>query len=329
MNNNSVSRPLALYNILSRYTDEQHPLSMKEIQKMMQESGHGCSDDSICRYIKQLQSELGLDIVSSIGRNAGYFLGDRLLEKEELKLIIDAVNASKFIGKDHSKKIISKLKDTMSVYDAEELERNIMGMASTKAENKKILYNLNVIQKAIDTNKQISFEYRYWNAKKELVKRTDRRYTVSPWTMIWANDRYYLYGYDVKAYNDVYNERNYRLDKMHNVSILQASRTGANQFLDFNADTYVSRRISMFSGEEQMVTVEINERLVGSFIDQFGKDIVIKELGDDILKVSFSAVVSEALFGWLIGLGGVKIIMPKSVRERYINFILGNVEKNK
>lgn len=81
-------------------------------------------------------------MISGRGRNARYFIGNRLLEKEELKLIIDSVNASNFIEKSIATKMVDKLRATMSKYDAEELDRSVLGINIAKAENKKILYNV-------------------------------------------------------------------------------------------------------------------------------------------------------------------------------------------
>ena len=146
----SKNRVLALYKILINYTDEQHQISMQDILGYMEAEGHFCSEDSILRYIKQLRNELGVDVISSRGRNAQYFIGDRLLEKEEMRLIIDSVNASNFIEKSIATKMIDKLKSTMSIYDSEELDRNVLGINIAKAENRKILYNVNLIQEALN-----------------------------------------------------------------------------------------------------------------------------------------------------------------------------------
>ena len=96
------NRVLTLYKILTAYTDELHQISMQDILVHMEAEGYSCSEDSILRYIKQLRNELGVDVISGRGRNARYFIGNRLLEKEEMKLIIDSVNASKDVYKRQS-----------------------------------------------------------------------------------------------------------------------------------------------------------------------------------------------------------------------------------
>lgn len=328
----SKNRVLALYKILTKYTDELHQISMQDILVHMEAEGHFCSEDSILRYIKQLRNELGVDVISGRGRNARYFIGNRLLEKEEMKLIIDSINASNFIEKNIATKMIDKLKSTMSIYDSEELDRSVLGINIAKAENTKILYNVNLIQEALAQGVQISFDYMGWNKNKKLVKKSERRYNMNPWALIWANDRYYLYGCDVKETDGVLNERNYRVDKLDNIQLSDIPREGKSQFRSFNANTYVSRRMGMFSGKEQAITVRIQESLVGAFIDQFGKRITISEEVDGMLLVTFIAVPSVILLGWLLGLKSVEVVEPENVKEDIINLIQHNMsfykEKN-
>jgi predicted DNA-binding transcriptional regulator YafY len=317
---------LALYKILIRHTDEQHPISMQDILTYMEAEGHSCSEDSVLRYIKQLRNELGVDIISGRGRSARYFIGNRLLEKEELKLIIDSINSCNFIEKSIAAKMIDKLKSTMSIYDSEELDRSVLGVNIAKAENKKILYNVNIIQEALARGVQISFDYMGWDKNKKLVKKSERRYNMNPWALIWANDRYYLYGYDIKKTGDVFNERHYRVDKLDNIQLSDISRDGKSQFRSFNANTYVSRRMGMFSGKEQAITVRIPEFLVGAFIDQFGKRITISEVSEDILLVTFHAVPSVILLGWLVGLKSAEVVEPQNVREDIFNLLQDNID---
>lgn len=332
MSDFSKNRVLALYKILIKNSDEQHSISMQDILDHMASEGYSCSEDSVLRYIKQLRNELGVDVISGRGRNARYFIGNRLLEKEELKLIIDSVNASNFIEKSIATKMIDKLKSTMSKYDSEELDRSVLGINIAKAENKKILYNVNIIQEALAKGVQISFDYMVWDKHKKLVKKYERRYNMNPWALIWANDRYYLYGYDVKKTGDVFVERNYRVDKLDNIQLSDIPRDGKTQYRSFNANTYVSRRMGMFSGKEQAITVRIPEYLIGAFIDQFGKRITISEESEDMLQVTFYAVPSVILLGWLAGLKVAEVVGPLDVREDIINLLQQNMnlynEKN-
>lgn len=188
------------------------------------------------------------------------------LRSRETFSVIEELNEAMIKSK-LATKMIDKLKSTMSIYDAEELDRSVLGINIAKAENKKILYNVNLIQEALAKGVQISFDYMVWDRTKKLIKKSDRRYNMNPWALIWANDRYYLYGYDVKEKDGVLSERNYRVDKLDNIWLSDIPRAGKSQFRSFNANTYVSRRMGMFSGKEQLITVRIPDTLVGPFID--------------------------------------------------------------
>ena len=326
MQDYSQNRVLALYNILTKYSDEHHPLSMQEILTHMENSGHSCSDDSIRRYMKQLSTEMGVDIISGRGRNARYYIGERLFEKEELKLLIDAINASNFIEKNISTKMIDKLKDTISIHDAEALDRTVLGITVAKTENRKILYNVNLIQEALNKKVQINFDSMRWNEKKELVKSNRHRQRMFPWALLWANDRYYLYGYDIVEKDGKYQARHYRVDKLDNMELTDIPRQGEKQFQTFHADTYVSRRMGMFAGEERLITIKVPKYLVGAFIDQFGKRIMIIQSEEEKVFIKFTAVPSPILLGWLVGLQGVEVVEPVSVREEMIRMLKMNIE---
>lgn len=323
MKNNRI---LTLYRILSEYTDEDHPISMADILAKMDANKAGCSADSIFRDMKQLRDDFGVDIISGRGRGAKYFIGDRLFQMEELKLLIDAVNASNFIEEDISEKIVNKLKSTVSIHERKKLDRTILGISATKAENKAILYNVNAIQDAIELNRQITFEYYHWNRKKELVRINSNQYSINPWALLWAYDRYYLFGYDVHEKDGKHKARNYRVDKIKNIRITEDERECGELFENFDADSYVSQNIGMWSLDPKYITAVIPEKIIGVFIDQFGKKIDIKDNENGTLSIGFKAVPQNSFYGWLMGLGGVKITSPEEVKEKYIELIKQNME---
>lgn len=322
----SKNRLLVLYRILLEYTDEEHPMTMRNILEKMDLMGYSCSEDSVLRYINQLRNEIGVDIVSTRGRCASYFIGTRVLEKEELQLLMDAINSSSVIGKSTSKNIIKKLKGLLSSYQAEELTRTVLTSKNTKRTNKRILYNINKIQDAFVKNVQIEFDYMDWTEEKKLSIVGKKR-KINPWGLIWANGRYYLYGFTVEEEEDSISERTYRVDKIDQIDLLlETSRQGKKKFEDFDIQRYVSRRIDMFSGDEEYVTVRVPNKLIGAFIDQFGTDIDIKSNGEYVL-ISFYVAVTSIFFGWILGLQGTELVAPISVRNELVKYLKDNIEQ--
>ena len=113
--------------------------------------------------------------------------------------MLDSIYASNIIPNGIADSISKKLRSTVSIYDAEALDRSILGINIAKSENKRILININNIVHAINNKKQISFEYRHWTKDKVLKNRNGKSYSLNPFTLIWADGRYYLYGYDTKG----------------------------------------------------------------------------------------------------------------------------------
>ncbi|MFI3177835.1 MAG: WYL domain-containing protein [Eubacteriales bacterium] len=331
---------IALYEILHCYTDSNHHLSMQGLLAHMSERGLECSDETAIKYMKQLRDELGLDLVMGRGRQAKYYIEERNITKEEVTLLIDAVNASNFIEKGLTKQLNDKLKELRSCHEAKEMERNVLGVTIAKAENKKILYLVNTIQDALRQQVQIEFQYLRWNKEKQLVPTQVKKYAMNPWGLIWANERYYLYGYDVEERDGTLHERCYRVDKLQEITLTDRKRMGEELFARFDVGTYVSRRIGMFGGKEHAITIRVDEKLVGAFLDQFGKDIVIKQdinqkdanqedttqENREKVTIVFRAAVTNLLLGWLLGLGSVEILKPVKVQKQMKKLLEKNLE---
>lgn len=130
------SRILMLYRLLEKYTDEDHQLSMEEILQKLYNEGFECERDSVKRDIKLLREDFGVEIISGRGRNATYFIGDRLLQNAEIKLLLDSIYASNIIPNGIADSISKKLRSTVSIYDAEALDRSILGINMQKAKIK-------------------------------------------------------------------------------------------------------------------------------------------------------------------------------------------------
>ena len=327
MSNSDKSKMLSLVKILMENTDKNNKLFMREILTLMEEEGHDCSDDTIRRYMKQIGNEYkdDIEIKSTRGRNAQYYINKRLFTNAEMKLIVDAINASNFIEKSVATNMIDKLKKIMSKYEAEELNRSTLGITIPKTENKKILDNIDKIQDALKKNVQISFDYMCWNKDGKLEKKSKYRHTLNPWALLWANDRYYLYGYDTKEMNGKFAEKHYRVDKISGVELNEIPRGGAKQYQEFHADTYVSKRIGMFTGKEESIVVRFPDDLLGVFIDQFGAGrFTFIEKKDGMQTIRINVVVSKLFLGWLIGLQEVEIVEPIEARQKMIKLLESN-----
>ncbi len=305
---------LYIVKLLSESTDERHPVSTTDIIAYLDANGIHSERKSIYDDIDKL-CQFGYDIIQIHSRlGGGYYMAGRDFELAELKLLVDAVQASRFITTRKSRSLIKKLEQMAGKYDAGKLQRQVYVAGRIKTENESIYYNVDSIHRAIQENRQIRFQYLDWNLKKQLVPRANAERTVSPWALIWREENYYLAAYD--SADSVM--KHFRVDKMGKAEVLEQKREGVKQFSQIDPASYTNQTFGMYSGDEESVTLQFPNRLVGVVLDRFGKDADIRPMTDRIFRVRVKVAVSGQFFGWLAGIGREAVVIsPASVKEQY------------
>lgn len=316
---------LYLQKILLEKTDENHPLTINEIKDLLAGCGIQTERKALYNDLEVLES-FGLDICRTRTSTVGYFVGNRDFEVAELKLLVDAIQSSKFITHSKSLKLIKKLEGLVSENDGRQLQREVVVTNRVKTPNEQIYYNVDEIHNAISENRQISFRYMRWEVDfsgREKIIKTARRggalYIVSPWALCWDDENYYLVAFDTKE-NKI---KHFRVDKMENIRIMKKERDGADIFNKFNLANYAKSVFSMFGGKECEVKLSVDNDLVGVIVDRFGSDIYIIKETDSTFIVHVSVVLSPQFYAWVFGLGlKVRILSPKRAVDEYKNKIL-------
>lgn len=304
---------LLLLRILERYTDEEHLISVPRILELLEAQGVQAERKSVYSDIQTLQ-ELGYDIVQQRGRSGGYYLASRQFQLPELKLLADAVQASRFITRKKSDQLIRTLAQFASDWQAADLKRQVFASSRIKTMNESIYYNVDKLHEAIGADAQIRFRYYQWNVRKEMELRRDGAwYQVSPWSLMWDDENYYLVAYDAEDHKI----KHYRVDKMLQISVTDTRREGKEAYRGFDVPRYTKSLFGMYGGEETKVTLEAENSMVGIMIDRFGKDIFITPVNENHFQTVVNVAVSNQFLGWIMALGdGVKIISPASVVEQ-------------
>jgi predicted DNA-binding transcriptional regulator YafY len=310
---------LYIIKILAHDTDEQHYMSMQELLSHLDFYGISAERKSVYSDIHVLQ-EFGYDInIRKSKINGGYALLSNEFELAELKLLVDTVQACKFITKNKSNKLIEKLEKFTSKHQAKELNRQVYVASRIKTENENIYYNVDWINQGIQNNKQIKFAYYAWNISSKMeMRKNGEFYIVSPWALTFQEENYYLIAYDETKKMI----KHYRVDKMKKISTLNDLRKGNDEYKKFDLVSYCKKTFGMYGGIEEKVTLKMPNSYVGVIFDRFGKDISIRKLGENDFSVRFSVKVSPPFYGWLSGLGiNALILSPEWVRTDYIKFL--------
>lgn len=315
---------LYLMRIFAERTDEKHPVTVKELINYMEEFGISVERKTIYDDIETLRI-FGMDIVNRREKPSGFYLASRNFELAELKILVDAVQSSRFITSRKSSQLIRKLESLVSIYDAKKLQRQVCMENRVKTANESIYYNIDKMHEAISDNHQISFQYCEWTVSKEMRLRMDgERYRVSPWELVWKDENYYLIALDERSGI----VKHYRADKMLKINVEKEQRNGGEIFRKFDTAQFASRTFGMFGGKEETLRLEFENRFVGVVIDRFGTDVMIHKKDEAHFTTLVRVNVSSQFFGWLAGLGtGAEIISPEHVRNGYRTFLKNALEK--
>lgn len=309
---------LYIAQILLERSDEEHAVTTQELIDALDQYGIRAERKSIYTDIDAL-IDFGMDIIKVRERPGGYCLASRQFELAELKLLVDAVQASKFITTRKSEELIRKLETLCGREQARQLHRQVVVANRTKAVNENIYYNVDIIYNAIAANVKIRFQYFEWNVNREMQLRRDGAfYEVSPWLLLWDDENYYLIAFDDRS-GEI---RHYRVDKMIKIGLLEAAREGKGQFEKLDVAGYSRKTFGMFAGEEETVKLCCDAALTGVIIDRFGTNVALRRIDEKHVRARVEVAVSRQFFGWVTGLGaGVTIEGPEHVVHAYREYL--------
>lgn len=313
---NQKLKILYLLDILRQKTDPEHFLDAQELIEELARHGVVAERKSLYDDIECLRL-YGADIV--LVRNKGYFLAQQDFELPELKLLVDAVQSSRFITRKKSAELIKKLEGLANIYDSKKLQRQVYVANRVKTMNESIYYSVDGIHTAISNDQQIEFRYFDWDENKNRkLRHNGKTYRISPWALAWNSENYYLVGYD----SEEEKIKHFRVDKMLNITLTEHKRDGRELFRNFDIASYSSKMFSMYDGQEQTVTLSCANRTAGIIIDRFGQDVTFFRENEERFRVNVKVAVSSFFLTWLMNFGrDIEIVSPDSVRREMIDFV--------
>ncbi len=319
---------LQILNMLMEQTDENHGLTVAQIIEQLESMGIPAERKSVyddLEVLEQFGETMGYELCRLKTNTVTYYIGSRQFQLAELKLLVDSVQSSKFITAKKSHELISKVESLASVHEGRQLQRQVYVTNRVKNPNETIYYAVDSIHEAISQDKKITFSYLEWaigKGKDKIHKRPRRdgkRYCVSPFSLTWDDENYYLVAYDSEAQAI----RHYRVDKMEKVELSQDSRDGKSVFDNFDMALYSKSVFGMFGGELTDVRLRFSADMIGVVADRFGKDIYIREDGENHFLIDIKVALSPQFFGWVFGLSDkVQIVSPQSAVKQYTDELI-------
>lgn len=311
-------------------TDDDYGVTVADIIEYLDEYGIAAERKSIYSDIESLR-DFGLDIVKTkVGKISLFSLVSREFTLEEIKLLIDAVQSSKFITVKKSRELIRKIETLTSENQAKQLHRQVIVANRVKNSNEEIYRNIDSINRAINTKKKIGFYYTQWavsrTGAKKIVKERRRggmRYLLTPKALTWDDENYYLIAYD----KDADTLKHFRVDKMEAISV-EEERADSTKAVDkFDLAVYTKQVFGMYGGETVSVKLRFDDSLIGVVVDRFSDKVFLQPHADGTFTVSTEVMLSPQFYGWLFSFGDkVRIVSPKSAKNGF-NAYLDSVKE--
>ena len=307
---------------LQRNSHQDHPVRTAELLSML-EHHHDivCDRKTVYSDIAALQ-DYGVDIVSVPGKNGGYYIASRNFELPELKLLIDAVQSSRYLTAKKSRELIEKLCNQCSVHDAQLMRRDVLVSGRVKSMNETIYYNVDAIQEAIAANKQITFRYFDWGIDGKRRYR-EKNYIASPYGLCQDNENCYLL-----AHSPRHGVTSYRVDRMTDIHLTDDTRTPCPELTGKALTAHANKLFQMYAGDATTVKLRFHRELTNVVIDRFGRDTMLIPDGEDHFVFTIDVAVSPMFLSWVIGFGKkAKILYPQSVIDRCKEMCLEAMEQ--
>ena len=310
MKNNK--RSLFILKYLTEQTDETHLATITNINEYLRQYDLDANRETISECIKELQ-DVGYDIFCVRSTQNQYYMRERPFSLAEVKLLVDAVQSSRFISEEQSLELVSKLADLVGSHKGEILKRHLYIESRAKTDNVGIMEYVDKIHQAITENRKIKFKYFEYNANKEKILRYDGyTYTLSPCVLVWNNDMYYVVG----IYRDKEGFAKFRIDRM--CELIVTDEQGADLRADLDMSDFFEKEFSMMNGETCEVELLCENKLMSSIIDKFGDDVKTEIVDEAHFKAIVDVDLSGNFYGWVFASKGkMQIITPERVKDEF------------
>lgn len=315
---------IALYEILSTYSDENHILSRKEIEHLLAVHYNITIHRNTLHNHIEILKEFGCDIQNATSAYDGYYINQRLFEVSEIHLLCNAIYAAHFIPEKASSDLIKKLLSTQSQYTRNDFIHTVYMKSHHKSDNKEFFLNIELLMEAIQNEKTVSFTYLHYNLQKQLVPRKQHDYIIHPYYIVSANENYYL----ICKHDHYDNLSHYRIDKMKNIQIMSC-RKRRPLLQSFDPYAYITSKIYMYGGEEERITLQCSYHILDDIIDRFGRNVIVQPLDSQYFLAIVTASRQGLIYFCLQYVAYCEVTAPIEVKQTIYDMLCAAMNRYK
>ena len=302
---NTNSLPLQILEILHQYPDQEHLISIPELQAILEVDGFPSNRRTVYRAIETLR-EYNYDIRYEFHKfYSGYYLVPYFNEAEHF-ILSDYLNQQTTLSSKEISTIQTKLQHLASPY------HNLKHTQGIHASNQEILSNIKLILHAIKHSYQISFYYfDYTISKEKKYRKNKKRYILTPYAVTSYEGKYYCVLYSEKYQSFT----NYRIDKMETVRLIDQPV----ETIAFNLEEHLQTSMKMYTGKAETITIKCVTGMASIILDEFGNQMIISEVNDEYFTLSLKTAITPTLLSWLLLFyDRVTVIQPAKLKEKLL-----------
>lgn len=302
---NTNSLPLQILEILRQYPDQEHLISMPELQAILESEGFPSNRRTVYRAIETLR-EYNYDIRYEFHKfYSGYYLVPYFNEAEHF-ILSDYLNQQTTLSSKEISTIQTKLQHLASPY------YNLKHTQGIHASNQEILSNIKLILHAIKHSYQISFYYfDYTISKEKKYRKNKKRYILTPYAVTSYEGKYYCVLYSEKYQSFT----NYRIDKMETVRLIDQPV----ETIAFNLEEHLQTSMKMYTGKAETITIKCATDMASIILDEFGNQMIISKVNDEYFTLSLKTAITPTLLSWLLLFyDRVTVIQPAKLKEKLL-----------
>ena len=337
-----------ILDILNKYTDADHRLSQRDIQKKLEDDYTMKVDRKAVKRNLMHLIDFGYPIEYSetersiLNKETGEYeenniLTDFYIEREfddsELRLLIDSIVFSNHIPQTNKMQLIEKLEGLSNVYFKSRMT-HVSSIDGVKTETNALFLTIEVLDEAISLGKQVRFHYDEFGTDKKLHHRKTkdgkvREYIINPYQIAAANGRYYLVcNYD--GYDDL---SNYRIDRISDIELLETNVKPVRELdgmkYGFNLKKYIDEHIYMWSGKTIRAKFIAEKYILNDVMDFFGGDIRLSDETETTITVSVRVNEQDMLIWAMQFAADMTVLEPESLVEKCRETIIKAAERYK
>lgn len=295
---------LCILRVLEQHASEQKPLSTKQIIELLKEDYGMVAERKAVGRNLILLAEMGFGLSTYHDNGKGYYLTSAADPTAFDPVIYDALLRAPV--SEETDRRIRAMQPKTPIYSVKETPQLL---------RTEVFETMDRLRTAIEEQRQVTFLYHTAQSDDGMTASPDATYTISPYALFMANDRYYVLA-AVSGYGRLLH---FRCDYMRDAVLSELPARSCSELAECRGGLdvvgYVNRAVYHQDTAEQY-SLLCAGRLVDEITDSFGRSVKLIPQGDNVLAQVTAPWTAVRRF-LLNNLSQVTLIEPE-IRQRQI-----------